>query len=883
MGWPLARGGQRRSRSWVTLALAVLGWATPVRGQLAGERGAEEVGSSRSFLLQGFVETADGVPAEGALVLTSAGGQALVGPRGEFQLRLELAHEANVLQVTAARTSQGRTLVGSARVALGRVSPVLSVGTITLSSTAGCQPSWLPTFGAHTDLRGVIHALAVFDDGRGTALYAGGAFPGRVARLEGDRWVLLSDIDGLVYAMAVFDDGSGPALYVGGDFDTVSGTFVRSLARWNGRTWTPVGSVVGGGRPRITSLLVHDDQRGRGPALYIGGDFALLPDGTPSRNIGRWDKHGWTALGRDDDGAGISDLAAFDDGLGGGPQLYALESLVLGGALRPRIQRWDGTSWSLLTDDFTLGVKGFARDLEVFEDPRPSSPLPARKALYVGGAFTHVAGVEADQVARWDGRSWSAVAGGPGFDVTELATVEEAGDRALYACGAGQVRRFDGQSWASLPAMLTGADVLALARFDDGSGPALYTGSSHGGFNDAECFASKWDGVCWSTIGSWLNSPVLSLAVFDDGLGGGPALYAGGLFSVTGGIAARAVAKWDGSTWSDLNGGVEGTFRTSVNALAVHDDGRGPALFAAGEFARAGGRSVANVARWDGRGWSSLGAGLNNAVHALAVHDDGLGGGAALYAAGLFSHSGSVPAGRIARWDGASWSALGSGLSETAFALESHDEGFGAGPALFVGGRFTSAGGVSAARIARWDGASWSALGTGVNNVVECLRSFDDGQGLGPALYAGGQFTSAGGRPAARIARWDGTSWSALGRGLNSNAQALEVFDDGRGPALYVGGAFTAAGGAAAGSLARWDGANWEPVGSGVQDPSSFSVRSLRGAALGSAAPALFAGGTFLSIGGTGDSYLGRWQTCPLARSSIPRKQRRSPSAPMVP
>jgi hypothetical protein len=81
-----------------------------------------------------------------------------------------------------------------------------------------------------------------------------------------------------------------------------------------------------------------------------------------------------------------------------------------------------------------------------------------------------------------------------------------------------------------------------------------------------------------------------------------------------------------------------------------------------------------------------------------------------------------------------------------------------------AGGRFTVAGGVSANCIARWDGTSWSALGSGMNCVspaASCLSVLPNGD-----LVAGGRFTSAGGVSANGIARWNGTSWSALGSGM---------------------------------------------------------------------------------------------------------------------
>ena len=78
---------------------------------------------------------------------------------------------------------------------------------------------------------------------------------------------------------------------------------------------------------------------------------------------------------------------------------------------------------------------------------------------------------------------------------------------------------------------------------------------------------------------------------------------------------------------------------------------------------------------------------------------------------------------------------------------------------------------MAASRVARWNGSSWSALGTGANDTVVALTVFDDGGGS--ALYAGGYFTTAGGVAANRIAKWDGSTWTPLGSGLDASAAAL--------------------------------------------------------------------------------------------------------------
>jgi hypothetical protein len=73
---------------------------------------------------------------------------------------------------------------------------------------------------------------------------------------------------------------------------------------------------------------------------------------------------------------------------------------------------------------------------------------------------------------------------------------------------------------------------------------------------------------------------------------------------------------------------------------------------------------------------------------------------------------------------------------------------------LIAGGYFTTAGGVSANNIARWNGTTWQPLGTGMGGDshprVSALMVYND------ELIAGGYFTTAGGNVSANWARWRG-------------------------------------------------------------------------------------------------------------------------------
>lgn len=371
------------------------------------------------------------------------------------------------------------------------------------------------------------------------------------------------------------------------------------------------------------------------------------------------------------------------------------------------------------------------------------------------------------------------------------------------------------------------------------------------------------------TYGSWPGADgfVYASASFDDGSGEGPAVYFGGGFTSAGGIPVERIVRWNGTRWSSVGGGLNGI----VRALAVFDDGQGtgPALYAAGEFTSAGGTPSLRVARWDGRTWSAVGGGVNGKVWTLFAAEDGP-DGPSLYVGGEFTMAGETPVNRLARWDGSSWSsvgggvAIGSGVASVRAFITHHDEE-SEGPALFVGGNFTSAGGVAVNRVAKWDGRAWHALGSGTNALVASFAVFSPAEGMAPELIVGGDFWVAGEVPVNGIARWTGGAWLAtasLNPIPNSNkVHALTVFDaskggDGR---LYAGGNFQQLGGVWTNKFAAWDGVSWTEVADGV----SGWCRTLHavGETDGPLDAGLYFGGEFTSSspGFVSLDRLGRW------------------------
>ncbi len=736
-----------------------------------------------------------------------------------------------------------------------------------------CEPSWVHTFGGAPGMNNSVRCLVTSDDERGIpTLYAGGIFSTAggvaahgVATWNGSSWSPLgSGMNGTVESLAIFDDGlgGGPALYAGGSFTTAGDVAANYIARWNGTVWQPLGS---GMNWEVRALAAYDDGLGAGPALYAAGAFDAA-GGTAANRIARWNGTGWSSLGSGTNNA-INALAVVADGSGGGSSLYAAGHFTTaGGNAANRIARWNGVTWSPLAN----GLNGIGSALAAFDDG--TGP-----ALYVGGLFSTAGGTAANRVARWNGTSWSALgAGMADGSVLSLARVAGAGGSSVLCAGgdftmaggasASRIATWNGTAWSPLGSGAGGA-VLAIAALGAAGeqGPAIVAGGQFvtAGSVTAQYIAA-WSGGSWSPLERGLESPVRALTTFDDGRGGGAAIYAA-VSAATAEGPANNIARWDGSSWTPLGSGLNDW----VYCLTTFDDGsgEGPALYAAGEFTTAGGIAAKRIAKWNGTSWSPLGSGLNGAVFALKAVNSGEPGGPALYAGGGFLTAGGTPANRVAKWDGQTWTALGGGMANYVFALETFDDGSGSGPALFAGGIFETPQAGPGSYIAKWNGTAWTAIAAGgvglLNNGVLTLTAHDDGAGAGIALYAGGHFTTAGGSPASHVARWNGSAWAPLGAGTNMEVRALATFDDGTsdGPSLYAAGSFTAAGGMEAKHIASWNGTAWSAAGDGTDDV----IRALALFDDGEGSPpSLCVGGDFI-VSPAGDSRLASWQRCPLA------------------
>lgn len=237
-------------------------------------------------------------------------------------------------------------------------------------------------------------------------------------------------------------------------------------------------------------------------------------------------------------------------------------------------------------------------------------------------------------------------------------------------------------------------------------------------------------------------------------------LVAGGEFTLAGGIASGRLARWNGATWQPLGTGCNAAVRT----LATLPDGD---LALAGDFTAIGTTSIDRLAR--------LRAG---AIRLLAGFTD-----PGTVFASVQMPNGDLVVGvgtTVRRWTGAEWAQVGGSLPFTVTLLAVSDAGTlaaggSSGIALLFGNTWTSlppntapiralcwtpanvllAADSDATPVQAWNGASWSAIGTGLpfSGVTRiAVRANGD-------IVVGGAISQVPVYTNPFLAAWNGTSW----------------------------------------------------------------------------------------------------------------------------
>jgi hypothetical protein len=530
-------------------------------------------------------------------------------------------------------------------------------------------------------------------------------------------------------------------------------------------------------------------------------------------------------------------------------------------------------------------------------DPDGAGPLAPR--LVVGGLFTSIGGVAATNIAQRDPATgiWSPLGSGINSGVGALTVFNGqlvagcSGDNNVGTFDA-TVRKWDGTTWQNFPATNTGS-VTALqvyngALYIGGSFMTQFTTSTGPAFYIARynAIANLWDTVEEAGFGGQTNTGVSALADYNGDLyvggwikastitgsalrishGNSPASWAaitdatdpGGVyafgqfsgdlivaggFNTINGVGYSCIAGWNGSSFHSYGSGTGGAPYGGGIYSVTIHNG----IVIGGVFTTASGAPANHVAFWPpgGSSWQALGGGTDNSVYGLVSYNG------ELVAGGAFTVA-EVPANHIAHWDGYQWGPFGGGSGNYVLAVTNFNG------RVVAGGAFDEAtpAFATAHNIAGWTGSAIQAFGAGMNGAVWALKGFSYPGPLGSTeLVAGGTFSQAGGITANNIARWNESqvafpppAWAAMGPGFNNAVYAIERSSS----RTYAAGAFTFSGGTGVSYIARWNETTklWEAVGSGMNG-FVYALKDYNGY--------LYAGGNFTTAGGVSTGGLARW------------------------
>jgi len=346
---------------------------------------------------------------------------------------------------------------------------------------------------------------------------------------------------------------------------------------------------------------------------------------------------------------------------------------------------------------------------------------------------------------------------------------------------------------------------------------------------------ARWNGKAWvdasggfpgSSLGAYLG-----LFGHDLDADGAAELVCVGNFLRAGGTAVGRVASYDGTAWSavGLMAATRGLNAEASSAVLFDHDGDGrESLIVGGAFSQAGGVPAPGLAAFDGASWTAIANPWGAGVEALLVADLGDDGVKSLYAAGDtgLPYDPNWTARTIAVYNpskgGGTWTQLGGSVNGYVTVLAAVDHDLNGQPSLFAGGDFTQIAGVANSRLAAWNGSGWTNFNPGQGQWVSSIVAFDDdGNGTPSMIVAMGN--NSPNTFFQRVRKFNGTSWSNLGTITEGHVFRLQVFDhDGDGaPSLFSFGQMLV--GSSVGWVQRLQSGVWAPFGP-VSSAGSFEA-----------------------------------------------------------
>ena len=201
----------------------------------------------------------------------------------------------------------------------------------------------------------------------------------------------------------------------------------------------------------------------------------------------------------------------------------------------------------------------------------------------------------------WSGSTWNS---GASFNTSHSGIFADEFESTLYVGGDFGVlsKKVSGLGSFTEVATVDGFNK-SIQAIDKYNGDIIIGGNFDVSSTDVTLNnVARLDGTTLAPMGDGVNGDIFAIAVYNS------ELYVGGKFSEAGGQSAKYIAKWDGSSWSNVGGSVTVTGGNGIRDMIVHNN----KLYVAGDFSEIGGVSAKYVAAWDGTNWEDHSLNMSN-------------------------------------------------------------------------------------------------------------------------------------------------------------------------------------------------------------------------------------------------------------------------------
>ena len=349
---------------------------------------------------------------------------------------------------------------------------------------------------------------------------------------------------------------------------------LTSSANLISQSWSPLSTGLSGGGTLGNCFTIYNNK------LIVGGAFETA-GGNISKGVASWDGSNWSAMNTGIDWTGqtvftsVRSLAVFNNTLFAGGFFNSAGVTPLNS-----LAKWNGSSWLPVT--LNMHAPASNNGMGIY------SLFVFNNALYVAGLFDSIGGIAANNIAKYDGINWTALGNGITYpNSISYPNNSDCNIRSLYSynnelivggyfnqagtIAANNIAKWNGTTWSTLGVGFPSSFSSGLYKICVTSlgvyNSELYAGNSMTGI-------SKWNGTNWSAVGGGIpnggnGNLVTAMCVYNN------KLILAGNFLKAGNLDLGNIAAWDGANWYYVGGN---GFGLQLNGLQSLGGGAGGIL-----------------------------------------------------------------------------------------------------------------------------------------------------------------------------------------------------------------------------------------------------------------------------------------------------------------